>query len=220
MTAELRSLPLRLLGKRHPRLADAMQFAAWYQVEHSILSKTIAHKEALGLDSARERLMLSALISLPKLAHVARVRLEGKRRRPICPWLPHLASYLKPHHRHVDMATTLAHVEQHASPQLLEAWEADGDDPRYLEGATVFDNYGRAVSRLTFSQLDMAFVPASPAVNTYPPYLARLRAAQLRNQAAEAQANGALPALVTDLLRSAARFEEAASIEEHRDSCC
>ena len=44
MTAELRSLPLRLLGKRHPRLADAMQFAAWYRVEHSILAKAIALK--------------------------------------------------------------------------------------------------------------------------------------------------------------------------------
>jgi len=220
MTAELRSLPLRLLGKRHPRLSDAMQFAAWYRVEHSILTKAIAHKEALGLDSERERSMLNALVALPKLAYVARVRLVGKRSEPICPWLPHMASYLKPHHHHVDLATTLAHVEQHASRQLLEAWEVGGDDPRYLEGATVFDNYGRAVSRLVFSPPGMTFVPACPAIHAFPPYLARQRAAELRAQAAEAQAKGARPGLVADLHQTADRLEEEASIEEHRGSCC
>lgn len=164
--------------------------------------------------------MLNALASLPKLAYVARVRLVGKRRLPVCPWLPDMANYLNPHHRHVDLAATLAHVEQHASRQLLEAWEGGGDDPRYLEGATVFDNYGRAVSRLTFSHLGMAFVPACPAIHAFPPYLARQRAAELRGQAAEAQAEGARPGLVADLLHAADRLEEEASIEEHRGACC
>ncbi|MGL6252154.1 MAG: hypothetical protein ACRC3F_14615 [Billgrantia desiderata] len=60
-----------------------MQFAAWYRVEHSILTNAVVHKKALGLDSARERSLLNALVSLPKLAYVARVRLMGK--RPVIP---------------------------------------------------------------------------------------------------------------------------------------
>lgn len=197
-----------------------MQFAAWYRVERSILTQAIAHKRALGLDCAKERSMLHALNSLPRLAYVARVRLVGKRRLPVCPWLPDMANYLEPQLHHVELATTLAHVEQRASRQLLEAWEAGGGDPRYLEGATVFDNYGRAVSRLTFSRLGMAFVAACPAVHAYPPYLARQRAAQRRVQAAEVQSRGAQPGLVADLLHAADRLEEEASIEEYRGYCC
>jgi|SRR5690554_1885638 len=106
---------------------------------------------------------------------------------------------------------TLAHVEQHASRQLLKAWKVGGDDPRHLEGATVFDNYGN---------LGMVFVPACPTIHAYPPYLARRRAAQLRAQAAAAQAEGGRLALVADLLQSADRLEEEASIEEHRGACC
>ncbi|SIN86978.1 hypothetical protein SAMN05878438_3711 [Vreelandella aquamarina] len=167
MTVGLPTLPLKLLGQRAPTLLDALMFEAWYRLEHAVITKALHHKQALGLPPHRERRLLQNLEAMPKLGYVAEIRLRGRRERPVCPCLPTMATCLVPHHVSMQVVASLARATQHPMKPLVDAWEASGAAHDLLEGATLFDNYGRAVSRLGYAPRSQALVPVDYAI---PPF--------------------------------------------------
>ncbi|WP_152480396.1 hypothetical protein [Halomonas sp. THAF12] len=206
---------MKLLGQRAPTLLDALLFDAWYRLEHAVFTKAIHHKQALGLPAHRERRLLQNLKAMPKLAYVAEIRLRGRRERPVCPWLPNMATYLAPHHVSMQVIATLTGATQLPSQPLVDAWVASGAAHDLLEGATLFDNYGRAVSRLIYSPRNQAMVPVDYAIHPFPAYLCRQRARTYRERALDES-----PGVAASLQIAADQLLEEASIQEHRAYCC
>ncbi len=215
MTVGLPTLPMKLLGQRAPTLLDALLFDAWYRLEHAVFTKAIHHKQALGLSAHRERRLLQNLTAMPKLAYVAEIRLRGRRASPESLCLPNKATFPAPHHVSMKVIATLTGAIQHPSQPLVDAWVASGAAPDLLEGATLFDNYGRAVSRLAYSPRSQAMVPVDCAIHPFPAYLCRQRARAYRERALDES-----PGVSASLHKAADQLLEEASIQEHRAYCC
>ncbi len=218
MTVGLPTLPLKLLGQRAPTLLDALLFEAWYRLEHAVITKALHHKQALGLPPHRERRLLQNLEAMPKLGYVAEIRLRGRRECPVCPWLPTMATCLVPHHVSMQVVASLARATQHPMKPLVDAWKASGAAHDLLEGATLFDNYGRAVSRLGYAPRSQALVPVDYAIPPFPAYLCRQRAQAYRERAETALAES--PGMAASLQEAADKLLEEASIQEYQGSCC